>query len=196
MVRTYSLNCLSCRNPYQTAHSLNTSPLLSSEKKYFVSSPSQKSAPTFLRTGTLHIRAKTVTNAFLPRDFSLNFVLWFSQGFRVKYIIFVIPSKQTSHIQRFRAIPFLDFIELNINAKEHSIAITFVSMVSSFFRMRKSGLEKPLNTLFSGPRLPSFKAFRGERVSMNIQKIGEGGGCVKLLAGRASENRPRLREHS
>ena len=50
MARTSSLNCLSCRNPYQTPHSLNPSPLFTENpflftKKCFVGSPAQKSAP-------------------------------------------------------------------------------------------------------------------------------------------------------
>ena len=50
IARTSSLNCLSCRNPYQTPHSLNRSPLFT-EKPFFSlksassASPSQKSAP-------------------------------------------------------------------------------------------------------------------------------------------------------
>ena len=50
MARTSSLNCLSCRNPYQTPHSLNPSPLFTENpfffiEKCFVTSPSQESAP-------------------------------------------------------------------------------------------------------------------------------------------------------
>ena len=49
MARTSSLNCLSCRNPYQTPHSLNPSPLFTENpsfftEKCFVGSPAQKSA--------------------------------------------------------------------------------------------------------------------------------------------------------
>ena len=50
MARTSSLNCLSCRNPYQTPHSLNClppfhwKPLFFTEE-CFVASPSQESAP-------------------------------------------------------------------------------------------------------------------------------------------------------
>ena len=49
MARTSSLNCLSCRNPYQTPHSLNCLPpfhwkTLFFTEKCFVASPSQKSA--------------------------------------------------------------------------------------------------------------------------------------------------------
>ena len=48
MARTSSLNCLSCRNPYQTPHSLNPSPLFTENpffftEKCFVGSPAQKS---------------------------------------------------------------------------------------------------------------------------------------------------------
>ena len=52
MARSSSLNCLSCRNPYQTPHSLNClppfhrKPLFFTEK-CFVASPSPKSAPNF-----------------------------------------------------------------------------------------------------------------------------------------------------
>ena len=53
MARTSSLNCLSCRNPYQTPHSLNCLPpfslkktLFSLTEKCFVASPSQNPAPT------------------------------------------------------------------------------------------------------------------------------------------------------
>ena len=50
--RTSSLNCLSCRNPYQTPHSLNCLPPfhwkpLSFTEKCFVASPSQKLALNF-----------------------------------------------------------------------------------------------------------------------------------------------------
>ena len=50
MARTSSLNCLSCRNPYQTPLSLNPSPLFTEKpifvtEKCFVGSPAQKSAP-------------------------------------------------------------------------------------------------------------------------------------------------------
>ena len=50
MARISSLNCLSCRNPYQTAHSLKASRLFTENpffftKMRFVASPSQKSAP-------------------------------------------------------------------------------------------------------------------------------------------------------
>ena len=50
MARTSSLNCLSCRNPYQTPDSLNClppfhrKPLFFCTEKCFVASPSQKSA--------------------------------------------------------------------------------------------------------------------------------------------------------
>ena len=49
MARTSSLNCLSCKNPYQTPHSLNPSPLFTENplfltEKCFVGSPAQKSA--------------------------------------------------------------------------------------------------------------------------------------------------------
>ena len=49
MARTSSLNCLSCRDPYQTPHSLNPSPLFTENpffftEKCFVGSPAQKSA--------------------------------------------------------------------------------------------------------------------------------------------------------
>ena len=49
MAQTSSLNCLSCRNPYQTPHSLNPSPLFTENpflftEKCFVGSPAQKSA--------------------------------------------------------------------------------------------------------------------------------------------------------
>ena len=49
MARTSSLNCLSCRNPYQTPHSLNPFPLFTENplfftEKCFVGSPAQKSA--------------------------------------------------------------------------------------------------------------------------------------------------------
>ena len=49
MARTSSLNCLSCRNPYQTPHSLNCLPPFHSKPLFFltekchVASPSQKS---------------------------------------------------------------------------------------------------------------------------------------------------------
>ena len=51
MARTSSLNCLSCRNPDQTPHSLNPSPLFTENpffftEKCFVGSPAQKSALT------------------------------------------------------------------------------------------------------------------------------------------------------
>ena len=49
IARTSSLNCLSCRNPYQTPHSLNPSPLFTENpflftEKCFVGSPAQNSA--------------------------------------------------------------------------------------------------------------------------------------------------------
>ena len=52
MARTSSLNCLSCRNPYQAPHSLNPSPLFTENpffftEKCFVGSPAQKSAQIF-----------------------------------------------------------------------------------------------------------------------------------------------------
>ena len=52
IAQTSSLNCLSCRNPYQTPHSLNCLPPFSLKspfftEKCFVASPSQKSAQSF-----------------------------------------------------------------------------------------------------------------------------------------------------
>ena len=52
MAWTSSLNYLYCRDPYQTPHSLNASPLFTEEpvlftKKCFVASPSQKSVLFF-----------------------------------------------------------------------------------------------------------------------------------------------------
>ena len=52
MARTSSLNCLSCRNPYQTPHSLHPSPPFTENpffftEKCFVGSPAQKSALIF-----------------------------------------------------------------------------------------------------------------------------------------------------
>ena len=44
MDRTSSLNCLSCRNPYQAPHSLNASPLFT-EKTIFISMKSASSHP-------------------------------------------------------------------------------------------------------------------------------------------------------
>ena len=57
MAQTSSLNCLSCRNPYQTPLSLNPSPLFTEKpffftEKCFVGSPAQKSAPINFWTWT------------------------------------------------------------------------------------------------------------------------------------------------
>ena len=38
MARTSSLNCLSCRNPYQTTHSLNASPRLAAKPDFSLKS--------------------------------------------------------------------------------------------------------------------------------------------------------------
>ena len=62
MARTSSLNCLSCRNPYQIPLSLNPSPLFTEKpflftKKCFVGSPAQKSAPIMCLFCSLQIAA-------------------------------------------------------------------------------------------------------------------------------------------
>ena len=45
MARTSSLNCLSCRNPYQTPHSLNPSPLFTENPFFFTESASSDPLP-------------------------------------------------------------------------------------------------------------------------------------------------------
>ena len=79
MARTSSLNCLSCRNPYQTPDSLNCLPSfhwkpLFFTEKCFVASPSQKSALTIvllLCSCCCHYFGgrKLKTNTFISRTF-------------------------------------------------------------------------------------------------------------------------------
>ena len=72
MARTSSLNCLSCRNPYQTPLSLNPSPLFTEKpffftEKCFVGSPAQKSAPTKCSTMAQFIFPKEPLDMSLAR---------------------------------------------------------------------------------------------------------------------------------
>ena len=66
IARTSSLNCLSCRNPYQTPHSLNPSPLFTENPFFSLKSVSSDPLPKNRLLEFEHTKKRGVNKQALP----------------------------------------------------------------------------------------------------------------------------------
>ena len=177
MPRTSSLNCLSCRNPYQTPLSLNPSPLFTEKpffftEKCFIGSPAQKSAP---RTPPLTYRR--------PQTDYIQKRKWFCQLFQPtpKY-----HTKGCSHSSAdspgARALVFAAFEPFHSCEFRASIARTSFSAILSFgalpllflpgYRYNYNNISREFNFACASLCFPRCKSIKHNCINTCLEQAG------------------------